>query len=368
MSFSKEELSIITLHLVPDIGPQRFKKLMQHFGSAEAALNASNKEIAAIENIPFELAQRIADAKKNIDTEKEIALAKKIGAEIITCIDKKYPDSLKNISDPPILLYVLGEIKSKDDLSAAVVGTRHPTSYGKNVAEQFCYELAKNGITSISGLARGIDTIAHNVSIAAGGRTIAVLGNGLNRSYPPENRKLQEKIALHGAVVSEFPMDLHPDKINFPRRNRIISGLAYLTVVIEADIKSGALITARYSAEQGKDVFAVPGSIFSRYSNGCHSLIKSGARLAQSIDDIIDEIKPSVKNKTEKLPVAQEFDFLSQIEKQIISLLEEKPQGLTIDNIGLIIKCSNGELASSLLELEMKGMIRSLPGKVYSKY
>ncbi len=344
------------------------QRLIGHFGSAVAVLKATAAEVRGVEEIPTDLAARIAFAARDIDVDGEIAAADKIGARIFTFIDAGYPAQLKNLSDFPSVIYVLGSIESCDALGVAVVGTRRSTPYGRTVAAQFAGAFARGGITTISGLARGIDTEVHQSSIDAGGRTIAVLGNGFNHHYPPENKHLEEKIAAHGALVTEFSLGSFPDRIHFPLRNRIISGLSCATVVVEAGIKSGALITARYAADQGKDVFAVPGPISSEYSKGPHYLLKSGARLAETPEDVIEELRAS----GELFPVPRRFrekavplESLDEQGKKLLALIDAEFNGVSIDYLTESCGLLSGDLAQQLLDLELKGLIRGLPGKMY---
>lgn len=368
---NREQYSILTLSLVFEIGPRRFQSLMEYFGTAEAVLNASEADLKNVEDINSDIACKIRRAGRTDDAAHEIELAQKLGVRIITCIDPQYPETLKNLYDWPQVIYVKGEIKLKDSWSVAVVGTRRPTNYGTNVASKFGRELAQHDITTVSGLARGIDTEVHKATVKAGGRTMAVLGNGLNRHYPPENRQLEDKIMHQGALISEFPLNCAPDKQNFPRRNRLISGLALATVVVEADIKSGALITAKCSLDQGKDVFAVPGPIFSKYSQGSHYLIKSGARLVENVGEIIDEIAPLTewirKKEQQRIYKQEDKTLLDNKSGEILNILAGSIEGVSIDFLAQNLGYTVGELSSGLLNLEMKGLIRSLPGKVYIK-
>lgn len=369
ISRDQERLSIIGLHLVPEIGPHRFKNLVDRFGSAFLAISAGSSDIASVEDIPRKTALAITAAKLLEDAGREIERAEKAGVEIITCIDENYPEPFKNITGGPVVIYVKGKITPADSLSVAIVGTRRPTSYGKAAAEKFARELAMSGVTTVSGLARGIDSEAHEASIAAGGRTIAVLGNGLNRHYPPENRKLEDKIAGCGALITEFAMDVAPDRCNFPRRNRLISAFALATLVVEADEKSGALITAKFCAEQGKDVFAVPGPIFSKYSKGPHMLLRQGAHLAESANDVLEEIRPladvfgTAKPRTQE-PADYTMD-LEGVENKIMKLLENNFNGISADKLSSALDLSPAEIFPSLTTLEIKGYIRCLPGKSY---
>ena len=366
-----EKQAIITLNLIPEIGPKRFSNLVGRFATAEEVLKAQESELVCVEEINEKLAKKISSAKNNIDVNKEIELARKLGINIITCFDPQYPKSLKSLPDSPFVLYVKGEIKEEDLLSVAIVGTRLATNYGKSVAIKFSKDFADCGVTTVSGLARGIDTEVHKATIDAGGRTIAVLGNGLNRHYPPENKKLEEIIAKNGALVSEFPLDTSPDKGNFPRRNRIISGISLATLVVEADIKSGALITAKFCLEQGKDVFAVPGPIFSKYSNGTNYLIKSGAAPALNVKEIIEAIAPLaewLKNKeSSKIEVKGSGLGLDGIDKRVMDVLDNNVDGVSIDYLLDKVSVSMGELSKALINLELKGFLRTLPGKVFIK-
>jgi len=365
----QERQAIIGLSLVTEIGPRRFKNLMDRFGSGSAVLAAGATEIAAVEDILPRIAGKIAGPRLLDEAGREIEKARASGAEIITCADDGYPEAFRNIPDSPIVIYVRGKISEEDSLSVAIVGTRHPTSYGRAAAERFSREFADCGVTTVSGLARGIDTEVHCASVSAGARTIAVLGNGLNRHYPPENRKLEDKIVRQGALISEFAMDVSPDRGNFPRRNRLISAFSLATLVVEADEKSGALITAKYSAEQGKDVFALPGPVFSIYSRGPHMLIKQGAHLAETASDIFEEIKPLAEAlrksrlKADERPM--ELPAFEGVEEKIMEMLENDFNGVSADRLSAALKLSPAEIFPSLTILEIKGFIRCLPGKAY---
>ena len=369
MQLTVEQRSILALSLVPDIGPRRYQAITAYFGSALAACKAGEKDIIAVEGLPMETALRIARKLATVDPEKECSAARQAGVRIITCIDAQYPASLKLTGDYPPVIYVRGELNPDDEVSIAIVGTRHATAYGGNVAEKFAKELAGQGITVVSGLARGIDTYAHRGALSVGGRTVAVLGNGLLKHYPPENSKLEEKIVNSGALVSEFSMNAGPDKSHFPRRNRIIAAMSLATVVIEADIKSGALITAELALEQGKDIFAVPGPVFSRYSRGPHKLIKSGAQLVESSQDIIDALSPLAEriNKKNKAAAAPEHEIqgLDGNLQKIVAALGCSHDGLSVDALAQKTGFMPGELAGRLLDLEIKGIIRSLAGNRY---
>jgi DNA processing protein len=319
------------------------------------------------EGITPEIARRVRRLQR-ADAAREIERAEKAGVRILTCADDAYPAALRTIAGPPPVLYVRGALTADDESAVALVGTRHPTAYGRSVASSFARDFAAAGVTTVSGLARGIDTEVHRATLAAGGRTIAVLGNGLNCHYPRENRALEDQVAERGALVSEFPMDFPPDKTNFPRRNRIIAGLALATLVVEADVRSGALITAGFALEQGKDVFAVPGSVFSKYSQGPHSLLRQGAAVAASAAEVIEAIRPLAawSARAHRPPAAAPaMPLLDEPQQRILSLLTGEPEGISIDAIGARAALPAGEVARCLLDLELKGLVRSLPGRVY---
>ncbi|MFH1825386.1 MAG: DNA-processing protein DprA [Candidatus Firestonebacteria bacterium] len=299
--------------------------------------------------------------------DKELTLIKKYKIKVLTTADLEYPSSLKYIDDPPYIIYLKGNIKREDSLSMAVVGCRKPTIYGQMVTEKITSELVRIGFTVVSGLARGIDTITHKVTVEQGGRTIAVLGSGLLNIYPAENRKLSSEIEKNGAVISEFSLLTKPEKFNFPRRNRIISGLALGTLVIEAGELSGALITARFSLEQGREVFAIPGNINSLYSQGTNTLIKSGAKLVQDVTDIIEELKNVLPEEFLNKRGQSELSTvkLTDIENKIFSLLSNEPEH--IDDLARKSNVAINLLSSVLINLEIKGFIKQYPGKLFIK-
>jgi len=333
----------IRLNLIPGVGGARYKKLLDYFGTPGRILLTSKDELCQVEGISEQTAQNIIAYKNKVPVEKELKLIQQHKINLLTLSDENYPQNLKSIYDPPILLYLKGDFKLHDNISVAIVGTRRATVYGKTVAEKISGELGARNVTIVSGMARGIDTEAHRGCLSKGGRTIAVLGSGLSKIYPPENKKLVEKIASQGAVISEFPMETKPDKGNFPLRNRVISGLTLGTVVVEAGEKSGALITAELALEQGREVFAIPGNIFSRYSRGTHKLIKF--------------------KKTEPKPVSAKETKLNCEEEAIYNILELEP--LYIDEICQRANVPITRVNQVLLCLEMKGLARQLPGKNY---
>lgn len=355
----------LLLNLLADIGPLRIRHLVEHFGKIEEVFSADLTSLSQVEGIGEKLARKILAAPKEIDLDKELKLIEKHKVKLIFWGDENYPAGLKTLNDPPMVLYLRGELKEEDIFAISIVGTRRATNYGKIVTEKLAKGLAEAKITVISGLARGIDTVAHQAALSAGGRTLAVLGNGLAVHYPPENRRLEEKIVNSGVLFSEFPMTYPPERANFPRRNRLIAGLSFGVVVIEADIQSGALITARLALEQGREVFAVPGSIFSPYSRGTHLLLKEGAKLVEETMDIIEEIQP-LKERWHPLARREvSEEKLSQEEKEIYEKFPFEPVSidflLTHTGLGL------GKISQLLISLEMKGLIKPLAGKMYQR-
>ena len=285
-------LDLIHLTSVPGVGPQTCRMLLERFGSAGRALSASRAELSAVSGVGPKLAQKIGRARVEFDAGAELALCRRLGVSIVARGDAEYPAALENIPDPPVLLYMKGTIEPRDELAIALVGSRRCTPYGARMAERLAGALARTGFTVVSGLARGIDAAAHRGAIAAGGRSIAVLANGLSSIYPPEHEDLARALAESGALVSEMPMRQVPLPGLFTQRNRIISGIALGVVVVEATPRSGSLSTARHAMEQNREVFAVPGPADSLSSRGCHRLIRDGARLVETVDDIIEELGP----------------------------------------------------------------------------
>jgi DNA processing protein len=277
----------------------------------------------------------------------------------------EFPALLKKIYDPPVVLFVKGEFQAHDETAIAVVGTRAPTEYGKLTAERLTAALVNRGMTIVSGLARGIDTIAHQTALKSGGRTVAVLGSGLDMIYPPENRRLAQEITPHGVIISEYFFGAKPDASNFPRRNRIISGLAPGTLVIEAGETSGALITASAALEQGREVFAVPGSILSPKSLGPNRLIQDGAKLVTSVDDILAELPPQLDMFSKTPAVASPAIHLTENEQKVLNLLSHEP--VHIDQLARQTSMPASQLLAILLDLEFKYALKQLPGKFFIK-
>jgi DNA processing protein len=287
------------------------------------------------------------------------------GLAVLVWGDADYPALLARIPSPPPLLYLRGDLLPEDAVSVAVVGARRATAYGQDMARELATELARRGVTIVSGLARGIDAAAHQGALEAGGRTLAVLGCGLDRIYPPEHRELSERVAEAGALCGEFPVGTPPVRANFPRRNRIISGLSLGVVVVEAGVESGALITADHAVEQGREVFAVPGRVHARYSEGCHRLIKAGAKLVDTWEDVLVELLPQVKRRRAAHPVRAPLPPLSAEEEQVVALL--LAEGQHIDTLIARSGLPSGRVAGVLVGLEMKGVVRQLGGKMFER-
>jgi DNA processing protein len=351
---------LLRLASVPRIGPLKIRALVAHFKDPAEVLSASPRELAQVPGIDKKLASAIAHHKNGeAFADEQLRRLNKVGGRIATLWDKEYPDLLKRIYDPPAFLFVLGKIAKQDSASVAIVGTRRPSTYGQQIAEEFSRGLAKLGITTVSGLARGVDTIVHASTLKAGGRTLAVIGSGIDVYYPPENRKLQEQIADSGAVISEFPMGAKPDAPNFPRRNRLISGISLGTIVIESAEDGGAMITATTALDQNREVFAVPGNINEKRSEGPNKLIREGrAKLVVSLEDVFEELRlPHASVKRETTPAIE----LSMFEQQVFHVLTSEPQH--IDVIAERVQVSTSDALVRLLGLEFKGLVKQLPGK-----
>jgi len=356
----------LALSLIPGIGSTLMRRLLDRFNTPEAVFHAPMKELSKIEGLGEKVAQEIRKGPLEKVVERELSLLREVGGRVITLKDEEYPKRLRDIYDPPALLYVRGELKKEDEFAISIVGSRKTTPYGRWFTEKVSQELARHGVTIVSGMARGIDSLAHWGAISGGGRTIAVLGCGVDVIYPSENRNLFAKIIDRGAILSEFPMGSPPEGGHFPRRNRIISGLSLGVVVVQASEKSGSLITAGYALEQGREVFAVPGNVGTESSRGTHRLIKEGAKLVESSEDILEEILPQWRGEGEKIPkVETPRPDLTEEEKVLYELLGETP--LHIDVMIRESRLDPGKVSSLLLNLELKGMISQWPGKCFSK-
>ncbi len=351
--------SWIALSMVPEIGPVTFRKLLSLYGEPSSIFEALLPELAAIDGIGERRAQNIKNFSGWKAVEKQVKLLNHSKASVITFNNPEYPALLRQTEGAPAVLYVKGTITEEDKFAIAVVGSRKSTPYGKLVAEKLSSELSESGFTIVSGMARGIDTIAHVSSISSGGRTIAVLGSGIDKSYPPENKGVMERIADSGYVVSEFPCGTEPNKENFPRRNRLISGLSLGVIVVEATEESGALITARSALEQNREVFAVPGNITSPNSAGANELIRKGAKLVRKADDIIEELAPMLKGYVRtREAVAIE---MTDDEKRLCDILTGEP--MHIDSVSRGLSLSPAQALTILLNLELKGVVRQTDGK-----
>jgi len=353
---------------IDGIGPVKIRNLLSSFHSIDNILDADSSTLSDVEGIGVFLSKKLSEAKKNIPTsfskfEKEFSALQSHGVKAISFFDEAYPNLLKKIYDPPMIIYVKGEFTEKDNYPIAIVGTRQPTTYGKIQAEKFSSELASQGITITSGLARGIDSIAHQSALKANGRTIAVLGCGINVIYPPENKKLYEQIPEQGMLISEFPLGTKPDAQNFPSRNRIISGLSLGCVVVESGIQGGALQTAEFALDQGREVFVIPGNLGIKQSEGTNALIQQGGgKLVTNPEDILIELELKLKPVIGKTIPKPHVD-LTLFEQKILTILDNKE--MQIDNIATQTGLSTSDCLVNLLTLEFKGLVKQLPGKVF---
>lgn len=348
------------------VSHSNIEKLMVHFNEINKLWNIDEKLLYSIKDIKPAILSKIFKFRTKEILNNIMQDLNNQGIDPITIYDEKYPKSLNYISDNPKVIYKKGELIEDDGLSIGIVGARKATDYGKWACEKFTRELVDMGVTIVSGVALGIDEIAHKTALDLGGRTIGVLGNGLNRVYPYKNRGLYEEIAKHGALLTEFPLDTPPLAYNFPQRNRIISGLSLGVIVIEAKEKSGSLITAHYAVDQGKEVFAVPGNINSLYSSGTNKLIKDGARPLINIEDILEEIYElqllEIHNKKEKIDPSQ----FSDMEIKIINAVQDGP--IHSDLISLKTGMDISTVISVLTILELKGIIKELSSRTFTIY
>jgi len=399
MADSSISQSWLAVRLAPGVSRSRFYALLQRFGSPEAILGARAQEILSLRGMDEETARAILDGLKNPAIAEELQLMAEHGVRMVTRDCPDYPANLSVSSFSPPLLFVRGTLEPNDRYSVALVGSRHATQYGKAVADQIAARLAACGITVVSGFARGVDSHAHAAAMKAGGRTIAVLGNGMGTCYPSENRALAERVVQHGALVSEYPMRTAPDRFNFPERNRVIATLSLGTLVCEAAEKSGALITAREALEENRFVFAVPGDITRQNSRGTNILIQNGARLVQNAEDILMEMKGQLRGylREELLEPTDETAALNLVDKSgghevakaavrpptsnfvaanlndderyVFEMLQHEP--LVFDLIASRVepeRMTVQKLSSVLLSLELKRAIRQLPGRFYAVF
>jgi len=349
----------IALTLLTDIGPVRARKLLARFGTPEGIFRADLQQICSVDGVGMKKALRIKGfASWDLVSEQIQSLENK-AIRVICLNDPEYPKLLRETEDSPFVLYVKGSFEAQDRYAIAIVGSRKPTHYGIAVTERISQELSCKGFTIVSGMARGIDSIAHRGALRAGGRTIAVLGSGLDIPYPPEHKNLFHDITESGCVVSEFPPGMLPLKENFPRRNRIISGLSTGVLVVEAERKSGTLITAEYALEQNREIFAIPGNVTSSHSAGTNTLIKKGAILVRNADDIVEELAPIVEGFIKLKDMIR--PDITETEQELCHLLSSEPK--QVDIISRESGLPTSRVLGILLGLELKGTVRQITGK-----
>ncbi len=344
----------VGFNFVKGIGPARLKKLLNFFGDVQIAWQAPDDALRAA-GLSQKIIENLLQVRNHIDIQAKIDRITESGIDILTWDDASYPKRLLEINQPPPVLYVRGNLQPEDEISIAIVGTRRITPYGRRVAIQLSERLAQNGITVVSGLARGVDGVSHQATLNAGGRTIAVLGSGIDQIYPPENRNLAERIAQNGAVVSDYPPGTPPEAANFPPRNRIISGLSLGTVVVEAGKTSGALITATFAVEQGREVFAVPGNIHGPQSRGTNYLIQQGARPLLDSEELLEFLDLDTITKQRS---ARRILPVDEVEKTILRFIGPEP--IHIDEIGRQSGLPIEKVAATLTFMELKGLVQQV--------
>ena len=355
--------ALVSLNLCGHIGSTRLKKLLDFFAKPQDIFKESPQKLMGVSGIGQDIAGRI-HVFKECDLEKELKSVNKHNLTILTLNDRDYPENLKEIPDPPIVLYVKGKLEQEDKFAIGIVGSRKASFYGLTNAQDFGLHLAGSGLTVVSGMAQGIDTYAHKGALKQGGRTIAVMGSGFNNIYPAANKKLSEEICAHGAVISEFPMDMLPLPQNFPCRNRVISGLSLGVLVVEAARNSGALITADFALEQGREVFALPGKVDSNTSFGTNELIKQGAKLVSCLDDILQEIAVPIKHNLRSEPqIKSKPHPIDEEENRVYELIED--QSVPMDEIMQKTNLDIPKISAILLSLQLKRLIRQLPGRQF---
>jgi DNA processing protein len=362
MSKSKPVLRDILLLLsIPGIGGGKVRQLLSIFPTAEEIIRAPIKLLTRVDGVDVKTAQLLKSGYDERLVDEQLAKLEKAGVDCVSIWDDEYPPLLKKAAAPPALLFYRGVLPPVWPAMIGVVGTRMPSTYGKTVTEKLTMQLVENGLDIVSGMARGVDTVAHTAAIKRGGKTYAVLGCGVDVIYPSENRKLYEQIVENGAVISEYFLGAKPDAVNFPRRNRIISGMSLGVLVVEAGKKSGALITAEFALEQNREVFAVPGQITNHRSIGSNKLIQQGAKLVQSVEDILEEISPKLRSQRilEK-PLPPD---LSEADRLLLSKLSTEPRH--IDQLVLELDQSPAVLLGQLLRLELAGLVKQLTGKMF---
>ena len=353
----------IALTRVKGLGAVGFKKLAAHYADPARVFFSSAAELAEVEGLGKEAFDGILRFSAWKEVDEELRRAAAAGASLVPFVDRNYPAQLREIADPPPVLYVKGELR-ENTKAVAIVGSRSASDYGRRIARDLAGGLSAFGFTVVSGMARGIDGSAHESALAAGGRTVAVLGCGVDRAYPPEHAALYRRILAQGAIISELPIGARPMAFNFPARNRLISGLSLGVIVVEATEKSGSLITASMAVEQGREVFAVPGLVGSSRSRGAHRLLRQGAKLVETVNDVIEEIAPQLVGRA-SAPLKRALPDNVPIEaRQIFALLEEGE--LQIDELIEGSGLTPSKVSQILLELELHGVLRQLPGKRYA--
>jgi DNA processing protein len=363
MPLDPELQALLTMHLVPGLGPRLTAALLKRFGSAQRVLQAGPQELRQVPHIGEKLAQDISQVLREADVAAELELIARHQVHLLTLGSPEYPAALAQIYDPPHLLYAKGTLTEADAKAVAIVGSRHCTGYGRRIAERLAGGLAVKGYTIVSGLARGIDGAAHRGALQGGGRTLAVLAGGLSKVYPPEHAGLAEEIQAAGALLSEAAMGMEPLAHLFPSRNRLISGLARAVIIVEANERSGALITARQAAEQGRTVFAVPGALDSPASAGTNQLLRQGAVLIRGVEDVLEElegVKAQVCSAPPSMPPG-----LDDVQRQLWELL--KDQSHYIDDLARQVARPVHEVTGALMMLEMKKAVKRLPGNIYER-
>ena len=357
----------LALGRVNGLGGVGFKKLAAHFADPTRALFASATELEQVEGLHRDVIDGLANFSDWVAVEDELRRTRDAGIDIVPFSDPRYPDRLRAIADPPPCLYLKGALTAEDQKAVAIVGSRSASDYGRRVARDLARGLASLGFTVVSGMARGIDGMAHESALQAGGRTIAVLGSGVERAYPPEHEGLYRRIGEQGAVISELPLGTRPMAFNFPARNRLISGLSLGVVVVEATEKSGSLITAASALEQGREVFAVPGEVGASRSRGAHRLIRQGAKLVENVDDIVEEIAPQLVRRAggvRQPPQRMLPPNAAEGTRKIFALLQEN--SLQVDQVIERSGLPPAQVLEILLDLELQGFLRQAPGKIYS--
>lgn len=354
----------LALARIKGLGAVSIKRLAAHFVDPAKIFSASPAELGEVEGLHREAIDGLVNFSAWADIEDEIRRIGAAGVTIVPLSDPRYPPRLRMIADPPPYLYIKGDLRAQDDRSVAIVGSRSASEYGRRVARDLAQGLSSFGFTVVSGMARGIDGVAHEAALNTGGRTIAVLGSGADRAYPAEHARLYQRIIDNGAVISELPIGTRPAAFNFPARNRLISGLSLGVVVVEATEKSGSLITAALAVEQGREVFAVPGEVGSSRSRGAHRLIREGAKLVETVNDIVEEIAPQLVRRAAEALARRELPQQASGEaKKIFALLQER--SLHIDEVIESSGLPPSKVSEILLDLELQGFVQQLPGKRY---